>query len=886
MRLCAGVPAWCRGAFVGGVVAVCGLMASPASAQTLSAADELARTGQYDDAIRAYKRLAERGGSPQAGRRLVRTLMEVGRYEDAVREARQLNESQSPHLSNVLGEVLYYRGRTEEAEGAFRDAMAGSSDSLVARINLAVLQYERGERDLAFHGFDHLRDVYNSGANLSAEELAAVAKAGEYLGAQTWELFRDVLRVLDEASAADPTNLEPQVRIGELFLARYQSGQATDTFREVLAVNPSHPRALLGMARTQHFDGSPAMETLQKSLEVNPNFIPARVFLARLYLELEEYERAVAEVDRALQLDPASQQALASLAAIRFLQGDDEGFEHARSRALARNPSFADFYATLAELSARNRLYAEAAEFAEQAIALDSLSWRDYALLGMNQLRTGAIEAGRTNLETSFAGDPFNPWTKNTLDLLDTFSNYTSVESEHFELVMHQDESSLLQLYVAAVADDAYEALAARYGHLPATPIRLEVYPRHADFSVRTVGLAGLGALGVSFGNVLAMDSPSAREVGQFHWGSTLWHEVAHTFHMSMSNHRVPRWFTEGLAVFEERRARQGWGDDVSVGFLMAYMENRLHPVSALNNGFVRPEYPQQVVYSYYLASLVCELIERDWGDQALVDMLRGYGSGQTTKTVFQTVLAMEPREFDRAFDRYMRERFTGPLSALRSRHLPALQEGMELPALLRLAARSSSDKDFPVQLETGRALVRAARYDEAVPYLEKAKSLFPDYAGADSPYWYLAVAYQAQGSLEQAAEELAELTAINAGDYRAFLKRSEVLEQLGDGEAAAAALDKAMSVYPFDMEVHIHLAELHGELANWDSAIRERRAVLALDPVDRAEAEYQLAVVYLEAGQLRDARRAVLRALERAPNFDEALELLLDIRSRGAGRN
>ena len=35
------------------------------------------------------------------------------------------------------------------------------------------------------------------------------------------------LRVFDEAAAANPDNLEPKVRVGELFLERYQSGDAT-----------------------------------------------------------------------------------------------------------------------------------------------------------------------------------------------------------------------------------------------------------------------------------------------------------------------------------------------------------------------------------------------------------------------------------------------------------------------------------------------------------------------------------------------------------------------------------------------------------------------------------------------------------------------------------
>ena len=41
------------------------------------------------------------------------------------------------------------------------------------------------------------------------------------------------------------------------------------------------------------------------------------------------------------------------------------------------------------------------------------------------------------------------------------------------------------------------------------------------------MGLPGLGALGVTFGKVVAMDSPSGRKPGDFHWASTLWHELS-----------------------------------------------------------------------------------------------------------------------------------------------------------------------------------------------------------------------------------------------------------------------------------------------------------------------------------------------------------------------
>ena len=46
-------------------------------------------------------------------------------------------------------------------------------------------------------------------------------------------------------------------------------------------------------------------------------------------------------------------------------------------------------------------------------------------------------------------------------------------------------------------------------------------------------------------------------------------------------------------------------------------------PPSRLNDGFVRPAFPQQVIFSYYEASLVCELIARDFGERALMELLQ-----------------------------------------------------------------------------------------------------------------------------------------------------------------------------------------------------------------------------------------------------------------------
>ena len=60
--------------------------------------------------------------------------------------------------------------------------------------------------------------------------------------------------------------------------------------------------------------------------------------------------------------------------------------------------------------------------------------------------------------------------------------------------------------------------------------------------------------------------------------------------------------------------------------------------------------------------------------------------------------------------------------------------------------------------------------------------------------------------------------------------------------------------------------------------AIREYSAVLALNPLDKASAQYNLARAYFAAGQRDKASEHVLAALEIAPSYRPAQKLLLQL--------
>lgn len=803
---------------------------------------------------------AQQDAGPPAER--VARLANAGRLAEAERVAR----GGGPELTVPLAELLILRGQLVEAESLLVAAVNGSGPGArTARAALAELAARQGQRADALRLAAGLADTYlASGSGWSVADQIAAGRALVVLGLAESQAPRQALAAFDAAAAADPTNVEARLRAADLLIDRYNAPDAKTSYEEVLAMEPENARALLGMARVLAFENNAgAVGAARKAVEANPTLVPGLLFLARTYLEAESYDSAAVVAGTSLAVDSTALAAWGVMGAVAWLGGDSTGWRRARTQAARVHPAPADFYSELAEAAARHRRYAAAVGMAQEAVKLDSLSVRALGTLGTNLLRTGAIADGRGMLERAFALDPFHIWNKNTLDLLDNLQTFRTVRTARFEFVAPDDEVDLLALYLGPLLEEAYDSLARRYDYRPPTPIRLELYRHHADFSVRTVGLAGLGALGVSFGTVLAMDAPSARNPGDFNWGSTAWHELAHTFTLGLSDHRVPRWYSEGLSVLEERRARPGWGADVSVEFLAAFKANGIRKVSEISEGFVRPRHPAEIGFSYYQASLVCELIEQEHGTAALSALLRAYRDGLDTPAAFQQVLGVSPAEFDRQFDRFMRERFRTALAGLDAWDGEEPVSGGFIAALVR-----------------GRQLLAGGSVDQAKTELERAQKLFPEYSGQDSPGWDLARIAQQQGNTAVALEQLSRITTHDETALEANIAEAELRMQTGDSAGAAVALQRLIWIAPYQTDPHVQLAELAEVRGRYDTAIQERRAVLLLKPADRLEARYQLAHTLFRAGRSAEARRELLQVLEQAPGFEKAHELLLQLRT------
>ncbi|MEP7344745.1 MAG: hypothetical protein ABI877_05745, partial [Gemmatimonadaceae bacterium] len=313
---------------------------------------------------------------------------------------------------------------------------------------------------------------------------------------------------------------------------------------------------------------------------------------------------------------------------------------------------------------------------------------------------------------------------------------------------------------------------------------------------------------------------------------------------------------------------------DVSPQFLAAFKGGLLVPIAHMNDGFMRPKFPEQILLSYYQASLLSELIERDFGTNAIREMLLSYRRGLSTDATVKEVLKTDVDGLQRRFDAFVREKFGPMLDAVDAGKVGGHegQQGVDWGGKFADAMRSSV------------ALVEAKQWDQAVAQLEAAKGLFSTYAGEESAYAILARISLERGDTARAISELRAMTAINEDAYGATRKLADLLAARGDAAGATAALDRAMFIFPHETATHAQLADLAASTGAHAIRIRERRAILALDPTDRVEALYQLALALADAGDRTAARRELLRAMELAPNFERGQELLLRLRGSGTG--
>ena len=659
------------------------------------------------------------------------------------------------------------------------------------------------------------------------------------------------------AVAQSDRNALYRVRWGRLLHERFNNTDADALFKEALDRDPKNAPAYVGMAlvSADGFDEK-AVTWAARAIQLDPKLVEAHELMANLALEDSDTKTAAAEADTAIGLSPDALDAMAIHAAIELLadKPPDAWLEKIRQV----NSTYGEAYSRIGFHLVFNRRYEDGVAYYRKAIALDPQLWSARSELGINLMRLGQVDEPRQQLEMCYNNGFRDAATVNSLRLLDSYKNFVVFKDDTTILKLHKSEADLLHPYFEEVLKSAIATYEKKYKMKLPGPVQVEVYPDHEDFAVRTLGMPGLGALGVTFGEVVAMDSPSGRKPGDFHWAATLWHEMSHVFILTATNHRVPRWFTEGLAVHEESEANFEWGDRITPDILVAINTGKLLPVADLDRGFVRPEYPGQVIVSYYQAGRICDYIQSRWGADKLLDMVHSFAQIRTTPDVIQEDLGISADEFDKQFMDWLVDDVGKTV-----KNFEHWRVGIEHLAKL--------DKD--------------KNYDEVLKDGPQVLSLYPQYIYEANAYEFIADADLAKDDKKAAATILTGYEKMGGRNPGALKQLVSLEKDLGEPKEAAATLDRINYIYPVNEDLHRQLGDLWFAQNNYKGASREYGAVVAMHPLDKASAQFSLAQAYFADGQKDQAETNVLAALEAAPDFRPAQKLLLQIEDSEKGK-
>ncbi|HKR13507.1 MAG TPA: tetratricopeptide repeat protein [Pyrinomonadaceae bacterium] len=834
------------------------------------------RKGDYENALKLLTaRLTANPNDTVAQKAQLRVYIETGRYTEAETTAKRFL-TKTPDAGPVrheLGEVLAITGKYTEAIAEFEQAGADAQKSgaayerLTSDLRRAEVLDLISQSDRAKPIYESFVKHYTDNDPESVAELTLIARALVHLGR-----FQDANDIYRSAIEEDSDYLDAQLNAGELFTDKYQYGDAAQFYADALKINPNSARAHLDVALNKRMEGGEELSAaLTRALTINPNFVDALALKAALALEMGQYDAASTEIEKALKINPRSLDAHSLKAAMFYLQ--DKDFEPEVTATLAISPRYGGIFNTLSRYATITRRTEQAAAFARRAIDTAPQLWDAHLNLGMALLRMGQMEPGRAAVEKAFKGDPFNFWAKNTLDLLDTMADYRETKSGAFVIKASAQESDVLAPYAASLLEEAAAKLTSKYKFTPKGPIIVEIFQNHEDFAVRTLGIPGLGALGVCFGVVIAQDSPSARQAGEFNWGSTLWHEYVHVITLQMTDYRVPRWFSEGLSVYEERRARPGWGDDWNPLFVRSFTDGRWFKIADLDAGFQRPRSPQDVPIAYFQASQICEFIVERFGFDAILRMLAMYRDKAHTPDVLKQTLKLTEAEFDKEFFAYV-ETKARPLQQALSTQSNVVASMTKEEVLKQLQTTDT----FALRIRAAELLAADGDTAGATTHYIRALELFPYVSGKGNPFDSFVKLLEQKGDQAQAVTILEGLVKTDENNLEALKTIARIRAALGEKQKALDALRASFYISPFDYKLHTQAGELSVDLKDNAGALTEFQVALALEPPNIAEANYNVATAYHALGRQLEAKRSVLRALEAAPRYEKAQDLLLRI--------
>ena len=815
-------------------------------AATLGEAETLLRSGQYAECSRLIEAELDGGGyhsEPWYRCKIEadRAGGEYGRAATTLDEALRRNPT-SISLRLVAREVFREAGREAEAIGML--------DSIERLIRLGPGRFDTPEGRVAL---------------------------GRYFSIRGADARQILDRFYDVAIKQDPDLIAGYLATAELALSKEDHALAASTLAkappEAAATADYH--ALLARALLDD-DRPKAIDELSAALKINPNHVESLLLQADARVDSEEYDDAGPILDHVLRVNPLEPRAWAYRAVIAHLRNDPAGEASARTAALAHRPKNPEVDHIIGRELARKYRFTEGAAYQQKALAIDPEYTPAQVDLCQDWLRLGNEEDGWKLADALFAADAYNVLAFNLVTLRDQLHEFKTLRGEGIIVRMSPTEAELYGSRVLELLAKARTTLGAKYGVTIDEPVTVEIFPAKKDFAIRTFGLPGAeGFLGVCFGKVITANSPASQGESPTNWESVLWHEYCHAVTLGKTKNKMPRWLSEGISVFEEGQANPAWRSATDPRYRAMILGPELFPLSKLSAAFLAPKSGLHLQFAYHESALAVEFLVEKFGLPALRGILDDLGAGKTINEAIAARTGQSLDQLDTAFTTFAHDRAESIAPG-------ATWDEVKLPPDADPTALRDFLKDHPASYPAKRRLagrlVNERQWDEARVVINELEKLDPNDVGPGNIYELRAAI--ARGTDDKAGERAALVAwaARDGNSQTALIRLAEIDDVKQDWSGLADAARRLLAINPLIVAPHRWLATAAANLGERDEAIDAYRAWAALDTTDPAEIHFRLAKLLKESDRIDAAKREVLKALEFAPRFRAAHNLLLDL--------
>ena len=853
-------------------VVIAGWWASPVRAAppaSVAEAERLLATGKYEEAASAARGSLQSTDSPGWRMVLVRALATTGKRAEALREAGLLIDRNADSLEGLklAHDVLRTGGQRERAAQALRKLRAAASAP---------------------------------GATIEdPRELVAAGEAALLAGDEPKAVLTTFFQ---EAERRDPRCKAAYLAGGNLALGKHDDALAAEWFRRGLSKLGPDADLQASLARAfQNGERKEMTAALDAALHLNPRHVPALLLKAEHAIDSEDYPGAKEILGRIFQIDAGQPSGWAFEAVLAHLRYDGKAEQAARSKALEATPGNPEVDTLIGRKLSEKYRFTEATAYQRRALSLDPEFLPARSQLARDLLRSArpALEKeGWTLAAQVHQRDGYDVGAFNLVTLRDELAKFTRLERKGFSVRMDRREARLYGDDVLGLLDEASGALDGKYGFSRRGPVAVEIFPDQADFAVRTFGVPGGGNyLGVCFGSLITMNSPSGTGAAGVNWRSVLWHEYAHVITLGLTSNRIPRWLSEGISVHEELERDPNWGQRMTAGYRRLILDGGLHPVAKLSGAFLNARSGEQLAFAYYQSALVVRFLVERHGQQALRAVLTDLGAGRQLNDALEARVApmAELEKSFAAFARTEAEAFA-PKADFSEPDLAALGDSGDGAVIVNLTRyRSRKPNNVFALTEQARRHMQRGEWQKARPLLEEVIKLAPDSRGPQSPYLMLAEVHRKLGQPAEERRALERLVAIASDAVPAYRRLLEIAESGKDMKALRENGQRLLAVNPSAeagwravgrAEEAVSMSTPSGGAAPTDPAMTaasRTRAVTAyeklllLEPADQADTRFRLARL-LRTEKPRVARRHLLDALAEAPRLREGYQLLLEL--------